>query len=108
MIAWPALLHYAGQAELEYVADAYHWQRLSHGHHLRFHRDDRVIDSEGKCYRPVRHSDHVELLTMATHVTLTEAIALVRHHEAAGGQCCVAKFSAASIADCVAALKDIS
>ena len=106
MTNWPALLQYAGQAELEYVADARHWQQLARSHHLRFHRDDRVIDSEGKCYRPVQHSDHVELQALGTHITLTEAIALIRHHEAAGGQCCVAKFSAASIAECVAALGD--
>lgn len=106
MIAWPALLHYAGQAELEYVADAQHWQGLAQEHHLRFHRNDRVIDSAGQLYRPVRHSDHVELQALATHVTLNEAITLVRHHEAAGGQCCVAKFSAASIAECIAALRN--
>lgn len=106
MIAWPALLQYGGQAELEYVADAQHWQRLTHEQHLRFHRDDRVIDSAGECHRPVRRSDRVELQTLSAHVTLTEAIALIRHHKAAAGQCCVAKFSAASVAECVAALRD--
>ena len=105
MIAWPALLHYAGQAELEYVADAASWQRLANAHQLRLHRDDRLIDSAGKLYRPIQHSDHIELQATGAHIALNDAISLIQQHQADAGQCCVAKFSAGSIAACIAALK---
>jgi hypothetical protein len=104
MTTWPILLQYAGQAELEYVADAVQWQRMATEHHMHFHRGDRVIDSEGNLYRPIEHADHIELQPLGSRITLQETIALVQNHQADAGQCCVAKFSATSIGECISAL----
>lgn len=106
MIAWPILLQYASQPELEFVVDALAWQQLGHDHPMHFHRGDRVIDSEGNLYRPVEHRDHIELQVLGSRITLRETITLIQQHQAAHGQCCVAKLSAASIAECVLLLKD--
>lgn len=103
MIAWPALLEYAGHAELDYVANEHQWNQQMR--HLRTHRNDRLIDAEGRLYRPVRHDDHIELQALGSCLSLDEAILLVQRHEAATGHCCVAKFSASSIRECIDALK---
>lgn len=106
MIAWPVILQYAGQPELEYVEDALAWQQMADDHHMHFHRGDRVIDSEGNLYRPIEHSDHIELQALGSRISLHETVSLIQNHQAASGQCCVAKLSAPSIAECVVMLKD--
>jgi hypothetical protein len=106
LIAWPALLSYAGQAELDYIADEHQWRQLGDSHHLHPHRDDRLIDCEGQLFRPVRHEDHIELQSLGSRLSVEEAILLVQRHEAAVGRCCVAKFAASSIRQCIEALKD--
>lgn len=105
-IAWPAMLHYAGQDELAYLADMAAWGRFTSQSHAPFHRGDRVIDSEGRLYRPVAHGDHVSLESLGDRIGLQEAIALIRRHQAAAGQCCVAKFGASSIEACIALIGD--
>lgn len=104
MIAWPAMLHYAGQDELAYLADEAGWQ--AHAvNALHLHRDDRVIDSAGHCYRPVPHQDHIELMATGERLDVPAAVTLLQRHEAQAGHCCVAKLAAASVADCIAALQ---
>ena len=102
MITWPAALHYAGQAELEYIADLAHWQRLAETHALRLHADDLLIDSAGRRYRLTNAG---ALLPLEGRLSLDDAVTLLRLHQAEAGHCCVAKFSANSIAECIAALQ---
>ncbi|HWU82239.1 MAG TPA: DUF4144 family protein [Methylophilaceae bacterium] len=101
MIAWPAMLRYAGQDELDYIADIAHWQRLVAAQALHLHADDQLIDSEGVRYRPQASG---ELQRLEGRLHLQEAITLLQRHEVAAGQCCVAKFSADSIAACISLL----
>lgn len=96
MIRWPAVIQYAGQAELAYVADAASWQQQA-GH--RYRRDDRLIDADGRCYRlDQRAQDQAQPQAEAEPLTLAQATALLRAHTAQQGECCSAKLHATSIA----------
>lgn len=98
MILWPAIIHHAGQAELTYIKDESQW--LAHVQAPQhFHAQDRLVDSTGHAYSLATGSPK---LTGKT-VNLDELLNLIRAHAAEAGQCCVAKFSAASIPQAIRA-----
>lgn len=104
-IAWPAIIHYAGQHELAYVRDAAAWNNDPHLHACTYVDADRLIDSEGNIYKLTAATDGlVTPQPTDEHVSLQVVIALIRAHEAALGTCCVAKFHASSIREAIASL----
>ena len=97
MIHWPAIIQYAGQAELAYVPDLAAWQKETHGQGV-LRAGDRLADSLGAVYEADGGG-----LPQPTGQTLTldVVLELVRAHAATQGLCCTAKLAAPSIADAI-------
>ena len=98
MIHWPAIIQYAGQAELGYVPDQRTWESDSHLQMHAWQPTDRLIDSRG-----VVHALWQGMLPQPTahSVALDELLHIIRAHAAQAGLCCTAKLSAPSIAEAV-------
>ncbi|MCB5186823.1 DUF4144 domain-containing protein [Methylobacillus caricis] len=88
-IHWPAIIHHAGDDELEYIADQQGWNfwHPSHG-------KSRLIDTAGRIYTITSHR---KLQAEGTSLSLDEILALVRAHAMLEGICCTTKIGAANI-----------
>lgn len=106
-IAWPALLRLTGEAELLVVHDQAQWDGDPHLHAAHYLPTDVLIDAEGAIHR-LRRETHgpVALQSTGHSATLAEVIADVQAHAAQAGSCCVAKFSATTIREAIAAVED--
>jgi hypothetical protein len=106
-IAWPALLRLTGEAELLVVRDQAQWEADPHLHAAHYLPTDALMDAEGKIYSLQREAHgRVALQATGRIATLAEVIADVQAHAAQAGSCCVAKFSAATIHEAIAAVED--
>lgn len=106
MINWPAVLQYRGDNELVFIAEQSQWDNddeLSGG---RYDADDRLIDSTGRIFR--LSDKDPKLLSTEQAISLDELVELIRLHMSEVGLCCVAKFSAASIAEAVVMVSTLS
>lgn len=101
MINWPAVLHYRGDNELVFIAGQSQWDNDAELSGGRYDPDDRLIDSTGRIFRFAVQEQGITLVHSEQSVSLDEFVELVRLHMSAVGLCCVAKFSAASIAEAV-------
>ena len=92
-INWPAIIHHAGDDELDYIADRHSWNTWppSHG-------NARLIDAAGHAYAI---SSHRQLEPDNTVLSLHEILALVRTHAMLEGVCCTTKIGAANIHDAI-------
>lgn len=100
IIRWPAILQFAGSAELCLIRNAAEWTTDARSHGAHHHPDDRLIDVEGRSYSlQQRDSEGIAPLPDGRTLTLQEILPLIRHHAAEDGACCVAKLSAESIAE---------
>lgn len=108
MIAWPAIVHYRGDAALAYVENQAAWDAALHPHGARICPGDRLIDANGHIHAlfPGKHGT-TEIAPSDATATLEEVIALIRAHAAQEGACCVAKFHALTFAEAIAALRDM-
>lgn len=98
MILWPAIIQYAGQAELAYIHDQAQWDADQHLHAFNYQAADRLIDSSGKAYSLTsRLHGRAAPEFNGANVSLDEAIQLIRAHVAQMRHCCIAKLSAGSI-----------
>jgi hypothetical protein len=104
-IAWPAIIKYAGQAELAYVKDQTEWDADEHLHGFGYEKTDVLIDSNGEIYT-LSHvmNGSVRPKPAGEVVLLEEVIEMVRAHAAQMGACCVSKFYASSIYEAVCAV----
>jgi len=102
MTHWPAIICFHGDAELAYVPDQTAWDQNPHLHGQNFHPKDSLIDAQGNCFALNGSADKVHLQPTGTSLGLDEVLQLVRRHAAQDGACCVAKLSAASIAEAIA------
>ena len=99
-IRWPAILHYAGSAELCLIRSAAEWAADAQLHGAHYHPEDRLIDVAGRSYSlQQRDSEGIAPAFDGRTLTLQEILPLIRHHAAEDGACCVAKLSAESIAE---------
>lgn len=106
MINWPAVLQYRGDNELVFIAEQSQWDNddeLSGG---RYDADDRLIDSTGRIFRPSEKA--AGFVSTEQVLSLDEVVELVRLHMSEAGLCCIAKFSAASIAEAVVMVSTLS
>lgn len=101
-IAWPALLRLHGEAELTAFHDQAAWEREMHTTH--YLPEDALIDAEGNLYT-IQSPSALPIAT-GQRISLAEVVALVQAHAAQRGDCCVAKFSAASIRDAIEAVSE--
>jgi hypothetical protein len=106
-VAWPALLRLTGEAELLVVQDQAQWDGDPHLHAVHYLPTDVLIDAAGVIHG-LRRETHGRIALQPTGqmVTLAQVIADVQAHAAQAGSCCVAKFSAASIREAIAAVED--
>lgn len=103
--ALPACVRFHGDDELHFIGTQDAWRQdvqLSRG---QIHPDDRLIDADGYLYTLERDADgHLGCRRAPGRLSLPEVLQLVRRHAAQDGACCVAKLSAASIAEAIAML----
>jgi hypothetical protein len=105
LITWPAIIKYAGQAELAYVQDQAEWNADVHLHGFRYEMTDVLIDSKGEIYALLNAvNGPVRPEPMGRFARLEEVIEMVRAHAAQMGSCCVSKFYASSIQEAVSAV----
>lgn len=102
MIHWPAILCFHGDADLVYVPDQAAWETDPHLQGQPYHPEDRLIDSSGNSFVLERNGAKLILQPASITISLDEVLELVRRHAAQDGACCVAKLSAASIAEAIA------
>lgn len=106
-IVWPALLRLSGDAELQVVRDALQWESDPHLHAAHYLPADTLIDVEGHVYALDRKTEgRVSPVFTGEKVLLETVIAAVQAHAAQMGSCCVAKFSASTIGEAIAAVED--
>ena len=106
MISWPAILHYPGQDELDYIASANAWENEQQLHTLSFQTAGRLIDSHGRVFNLPDMEYQAGGSGLAPSpsqetATLEQVIELVRAHAAQSASCCIAKISAPSIATAI-------
>lgn len=98
-VNWPAVLQYRGDNELVFIAGQSQWDgdtELSGG---QYDVDDRLIDSTGRVFKLSEGTS--DFIAVEQELFLDEVVDLVRLHMSEVGLCCVAKFSAASIAEAI-------
>lgn len=104
-VAWPAIVKYAGAAELTYVASQTIWDADAHLHGARYEQGDVLIDSNGGIYAFLNGPKHLATpIATGQSARLEEVLDMVRAHAAQAGACCVAKFYAASIREAIEAV----
>ena len=108
-LVWPAIIKYAGQAELAYVKNQVEWDADAHLHGFRYEKADVLIDSNGEIYT-LSNAVNGSVMPESTgkFAELEEVIEIVRAHAAQMGSCCVSKFSALSIREAVCAVSALA
>lgn len=101
-IAWPGIIKYSGDAELVYVASRARWESDATLRYDRYHRDDRLIDTTGACFRLAALRDGCVMPEFTGEIlSLEEVVVLLKEHAAQSGTCCVAKLGASSVAEAI-------
>ena len=101
LIHWPAIIQYAGQAELAYVPDQAAWENNAYLHPHAWQATDRLIDSQGAIHAFIPAGKIAELQSTGNAMSRDELLHLVRTHAAQAGLCCIAKLSAPTIAEAI-------
>ena len=102
MITWPAVIKYAGDNELEYVASQAEWENDPALSGFRYSESDQLIDSAGVIYSLEDGSDGTVLVKdTGDKITLDQMTILVREHASELGNCCVSKLGFYSISEAV-------
>jgi hypothetical protein len=105
LITWPAIIKYAGQAELAYVKDQAEWDADAHLYGFRYEKADVLIASNGEIYTLSNAANgSMRPAPTGKFASLEEVIEMVRAHASQMDSCCVAKFSASSIQEAVCAV----
>jgi len=102
MITWPAIIKYAGEDELGYVADLTQWRGDAELHSFDYEPMDILIDSTGLIqHLNRRNNDFITEGSTTDIIDLARATELVKAHFSSMGSCCVAKISARSVAQLI-------
>lgn len=106
MITWPAIIKYAGDHELVYVADAGEWDVSVELDGYHFNSDDQLIDSSGVIF-DLSNTVTLSQKSSEKEMGLDEVTELVRHHASELGNCCISKLIFPSIAEAVRGVDSI-
>jgi hypothetical protein len=108
---WPAIIKYAGEAELGFFSSQSAWDDVGlhvSGHQASYQALDVLIDSSGEIYSIANKINGlVEPAPSGRTATLHELIEMVRAHASVLGSCCVSKFYAASIPEAILMVNSI-
>jgi hypothetical protein len=100
--SWPAIIKYAQDDELAYIADLAQWNSDADLHAIEYERKDILIDSLGLIHHlNSRHDASVLPESTGDIIDLEHAISLVKAHFSMIGACCSAKLTARSVAELV-------
>ena len=100
MLNWPAIVHFADDAELLFIKDQASWQRETDPSAFKVNPDDRVIDVTGAVYQIQTGPDAaIQLQREQQPISLIDLLGLIKAHAAEKGSCCVAKLYAPSLVD---------
>ena len=103
-ITWPAIIHYTGQDEVEFVADQANWDHDPTWHRFQYRETDQLIDADGRIYQ-LRHANGMALpVPTGRYSSLHEVVDLVRTHAARAGTCCISKYFAPTIKEAILAV----
>ena len=100
-ISWPAILHYRGDDELDFVPDQSAWDEQQRHCAIGYQPGDRLIDSTGRCHLLASVRQCETTGSRNTSLNLDEILCLVRAHAAQSGICCVAKIQAMSVKEVI-------
>lgn len=107
VINWPAILKYAGEAELVFIADQTAWNKEADVHNANYVPDDMLIDSQGFIHSLANHKENlITLEATEGSLSLAEVIEMVKAHLSELGSCCVSKFYAPSIQQAIAMVRN--
>jgi cell division FtsZ-interacting protein ZapD len=102
MTSWPAIIKYAQDDELAYIADLAQWNDDRDLHAIEYERMDILIDSLGLIHHLNSRDDVcVQPESTGDIIELEDAISLVKAHFSMIGACCSAKLTARSVAELV-------
>jgi len=100
VIKWPAVIHYCGDPELTYVANPSQWYDDKELHCFGYEPADRLVDSDGSIYSLQNVTDgDLDPISTGEQLSLAAMELMLQAHFCSAGDCCVAKYSAASIAE---------
>lgn len=103
-VAWPAIIHYAGQDELAFVGDQADWDKDATWHRFQYRDTDQLIDADGRIYK-LRHANGTALpVPTDRHASLIEVVDLVRTHAARVGTYCISKYFAPTLKEAILAV----
>ena len=100
MINWPAIIKYADDAELIYVADRAVWDCDPDLHLFEYDDSDYLIDSSGNTFSLTTRVNQLIMPEPRDEtIALLDILGLIKAHAALKGSCCVAKLYAPTIAE---------
>jgi hypothetical protein len=99
---WPAIIKYAEDDELTYIANLAEWHGNTDSHFFGYENSDALIDSLGLIHYLNNQNDSCALPeSTGDIIDLEHAIDLVKAHFSSVGACCSAKLSARSVAELI-------
>ena len=100
-ISWPAIIHYHGDDELDFLPDQIAWDEHQRHGLIGYQPGDRLVDSKGRAYFLTGLRQRETALSSNTCLSLEEVLCLVRAHAAQSKICCVAKIQASSVKEVI-------
>jgi hypothetical protein len=100
-ISWPAILHYRGDDELDFLSNQVAWEEHQRHGVIGYQPGDRLIDSSGCCHLLAGFKQGEITGSGNIFLNLDEILCLVRAHAAQSRICCVAKIQATSVKEAI-------
>lgn len=108
MITWPAIIKFAGDNELSFVATQSEWENDEDLISFRYDPEDQLIDSEGVIYSLNDDKEGVvNPKNTGEKIGLADITILIREHASELGNCCVSKLGFYSISEAVSTAGDL-
>ncbi len=97
-ISWPAIIHFAGETELTYLANHKAWTSDTDLHIHAYSATDRLIDCSGNIFSlPNKKGDEfIDITPTDKSLSLGKFTELVKNHLAHSNQCCISKLQLSS------------
>jgi hypothetical protein len=101
-ITWPALIHFADDDDLLYIADSQHWATDNDLNQADYQYHDVLIDSKGQCFSlVVKHTQPATFVARDTLIPLSHLNLLLQKFATLENYCCAAKIHANTHLDAI-------